>query len=49
MLCVLALDTSRKQWKKTLRQQEERERRALAEFIMQVGATLEVEAVSVAR
>ena len=45
MLCVLALDTSRKQWKKTVQQQEERERRALAESILQVGANREVEAV----
>ena len=36
-------DTSRKQWK-TLQQQEQRERTALAEFILQVGATGEVEA-----
>ena len=43
MLWVLVLDTNRKQWK-TLQQQEERERRALAESIVQVGATREVEA-----
>ena len=36
-------DTSRKQWK-TLQQQEEHERRALTEFILQAGATPEVEA-----
>ena len=40
---MLVWDTSRQQWK-TLQQQEERERRALAESILQVGATREVEA-----
>ena len=43
LFCVLVWDTSRKQWK-TLQQQEERERRALTESILQVGATREVEA-----
>ena len=43
MLCVLALDTSRKQWE-TLQQQEEHENRALVESIPQVGATREVKA-----
>ena len=41
------VDTSRKQWN-TLQQQEEPKRRALAESILQVGATREVEAVPVA-
>ena len=47
VLCVLVLDTSRKQWK-TVQQQEEHERRALAESVLQVGAVLKVEAVPVA-
>ena len=42
MLCVLVLDASGKQWK-ILQQQEARERRALAESILQVRATREVE------
>ena len=48
MLCALVLDSSGKRWKKTLQQREERERRALAESILQVGATREVEVVPVA-
>ena len=47
MLSVLMLDTSQKQWK-TLQQQEDRGGRALAESIVQTGATREVEAVPVA-
>ena len=43
MFCVLMWDTSRKRWK-TLQQQEEHERRALTESILQAGATQEVEA-----
>ena len=43
LFCVLVWDTSGKK-SKTLRQQEEHERRALTEFILQVGATREVEA-----
>ena len=42
MLRVMVLDTSRKPWK-ILQQLEELERRALAEFILQVAATREVE------
>ena len=37
------LDISRRQ-RETLKQQEERERRSLAEFILRVGVALEVEA-----
>ena len=42
MLYVLVSDTSRKR-RKDIQQQEECERRALAESILQVGATREVE------
>ena len=37
-----------KPWENTLQQRKERERRALAESILQVGATQEVEVVPVA-
>ena len=47
LFCVLVWDISRKQWK-GLQQQEERERRALSEFIPQTGANREVEAVPAA-
>ena len=40
---MLVWDTSRNQWK-ALQQQEEGEHRALAEFILQVGAPREMEA-----
>ena len=39
---MLVWDASPKQWK-TLQQQEEDERRALTEVILQAGATREVE------
>ena len=44
---VLVWDTSRKQWK-TLQQQEERELRALAESILQAGATRQLKAMPMA-
>ena len=47
LFCVLVWDTSRKQ-RKALQQQEEHERRALTESILQAGATREVEAESAA-
>ena len=41
--CVLVWDTSRTKWN-TLQQQEEHERKALTEPILQAGTTRELEA-----